>query len=204
MLLWQNDRLCSTILSTSTDTMITSSFAVYIEGLLDEQARGKWLKPGSKLMVRLEKVMSSTTLLKDIRQIFGQEQTSSLEAFHSLPNHFAPKTYSFSYRGQLCRTLLTVMHFNENAERAQKTTVAGKEKFGLYFPKWKKGGYVVRKLLGDPTFDYAADVVTEVLALCQSGDEDQPAYHIEEPLPLSSDFHHPDKDTAVAERYSRY
>jgi len=52
------------------------------------------------------------------------------------------------------------MHFNENAGRAQKYTESGQAIFGLYFPKWKKGGYTVRKLVQDPTFGELSEVKT--------------------------------------------
>lgn len=56
---------------------------------------------GSTLMIKLEKLVSSRYLVKDMKLISGKEPTASLEAFHCLLNHFAPKMYSFSYQGQL-------------------------------------------------------------------------------------------------------
>uniref|UniRef100_A0A3P9HYZ0 THAP-type domain-containing protein n=1 Tax=Oryzias latipes TaxID=8090 RepID=A0A3P9HYZ0_ORYLA len=66
-------------------------------------ARKKWLKPCSTMMVKLEKLAVTTYLIRDLKQASNREQTSSLEAFHSLLNHYAPKMYAFSYEGQLFR-----------------------------------------------------------------------------------------------------
>ena len=66
---------------------------------------------GSATTVKLEKLLLSRYLLKDMRQLSGREQTSSLEAFHSLLNHFAPKMYAFSYHGQLCRYFICIETF---------------------------------------------------------------------------------------------
>ena len=53
----------------------------------------------------------------------------------------------------LCyRVQITVLHFNENANRKQATTLEGKERFDVLFPKYKAGGYVVKRVKVDPTF----------------------------------------------------
>lgn len=41
--------------------------------------------------------------LKDVRQLSPEGQTSSLEAFHSVVNHFAPKMLHFPYEGMNAR-----------------------------------------------------------------------------------------------------
>ena len=68
--------------------------------------------PYEKLTERLTK----KSLLADIRQISGQHTTSSLEAFHSVYSHFAPKLLAFSYYGMIsrylfCNLLLMVIRF---------------------------------------------------------------------------------------------
>lgn len=54
---------------------------------------------GSKAAVKLEDILMSKYVLKDIRQLSSTFQTSSIEAFHSLLNHFSPKMFGFSYMG---------------------------------------------------------------------------------------------------------
>ena len=44
------------------------------------------------------------------------------------------------------------LHFNENSGRAQATTKQGEERYDVVFPKYKKGGYIVRKVTVDPTY----------------------------------------------------
>ena len=41
--------------------------------------------------MRLEELVTSKSLLKDIQQLSGHHQTETIEAFHSLVIHFGPK-----------------------------------------------------------------------------------------------------------------
>ena len=50
------------------------------------------------------------------------------------------------------RVQLAALHFNENSGRAQATTKQGEEQYDVGFPKYKKGGYIVRKVTVDPTY----------------------------------------------------
>lgn len=61
---------------------------------------------GSNAAVKLENIVTKSTLLKDVRQLSPQHQTYSLEAFHSLILHFAPKHTGFSYMGMYSRSVL--------------------------------------------------------------------------------------------------
>ncbi|KAI8493057.1 hypothetical protein Bbelb_290610 [Branchiostoma belcheri] len=49
--------------------------------------------------------------------------------------------------------ILVVMHFNENANRAQGKRRDGEDMCTLHYPKYKKGGFIVRKVLEKETFD---------------------------------------------------
>ncbi|CAL8351952.1 unnamed protein product [Boreogadus saida] len=62
-----------------------------------------WSLAGSMAAVKLEGIITRTSLLKDVRQLSPQHQTYSLEAFHSLILHFAPKHTGFSYHGMYSR-----------------------------------------------------------------------------------------------------
>ena len=50
------------------------------------------------------------------------------------------------------RIQLAALHFNENAHRDQAITKAGELRYDIVFPKFKKGGYVVKKVTKDPTY----------------------------------------------------
>ena len=50
------------------------------------------------------------------------------------------------------RLQLAVLHFNENSNRAQATTKQGEGRYDIIFPKYKKGGYTVRKVTEDATY----------------------------------------------------
>ena len=51
-----------------------------------------------------------------------------------------------------CRLQLAALHFNENSGREQATTQHREERYDILFPKFKKGGYIVRKVTVDPTY----------------------------------------------------
>ena len=44
------------------------------------------------------------------------------------------------------------MHFNENSKRKLAKTKLSMEQFAISFSKYKKGGYVIKKILEAPTF----------------------------------------------------
>ena len=50
------------------------------------------------------------------------------------------------------RLKLAALHFNENSNREQALTIKGEERYDIVFPKYKYGGYIVRKVLKDPTY----------------------------------------------------
>lgn len=43
------------------------------------------------------------------------------------------------------------MHFNENSDRSIATTQEGVERHCVKYPKYKKGGHVVKRIMEDPT-----------------------------------------------------
>ena len=52
----------------------------------------------------------------------------------------------------LHRLKLAALHFNENSNREQAVTKKGEERYDIVFPKYKKGGHIVQKVLTDPTY----------------------------------------------------
>ena len=52
----------------------------------------------------------------------------------------------------LCRLELAALHFNENSNRDQAVTKEGDERYDIVFPKYKKGGYIVRRVVKKPTY----------------------------------------------------
>lgn len=51
------------------------------------------------MVEKLEGIIHSRQMKKDIRKLSPQLQTANLEAYHSLINHFASKMNKFSYQG---------------------------------------------------------------------------------------------------------
>lgn len=59
--------------------------------------------PGSEAYEKLVDVLDNTTLIKAVKKSSSNGQTSCLEGYHSVINHFAPKMLAFSYLGMLSR-----------------------------------------------------------------------------------------------------
>uniref|UniRef100_A0A8C1UAT5 Uncharacterized protein n=1 Tax=Cyprinus carpio TaxID=7962 RepID=A0A8C1UAT5_CYPCA len=101
-----------------------------------DQRDKEWLEPGTVHTIKLESIVTKTSLLKDVRQLSPQHQTFSLEAFHSLILHFTPKHTGFSYLGMYSRLLLAALHYNFNANRETAGRSDGTEKFCMRYPRF--------------------------------------------------------------------
>ena len=122
--------------------------------ILDRSWRIKWIKPSTIASDKIEAIVLANTLQRDIVKLSPAEQTFPVEAYHSVINNFAPKILVFSYHGMYCRLLLAALHYNENVQRQQATTHTSAPQYNIKFPKFKKGGYSVRKVRCDSTFVY--------------------------------------------------
>ncbi|XP_062600016.1 uncharacterized protein LOC134261608 isoform X2 [Saccostrea cucullata] len=174
---------------------------------LDEAARRKrWLRPGTKVVEKLEAIITSRQMKKDIPMLSPDVQTSSLEAYHSVINHYAPKMNKFSYHGMQSRLLIAAMHFNENGQNLQATTKDGKPRYSITFPKQKKGDYTVKKIKTNNTYGYVESLMVE--ATSRVRDTPMPRCEPDEmpddPPPLCADFLHPEKDEAIDHHVTRF
>ena len=64
---------------------------------------------GTKACEKVLKIITSTYLRSDVRKLSSGMQTSSVEAFHSVVNHFALKLLSFSYEGMCSRYVISLV-----------------------------------------------------------------------------------------------
>jgi hypothetical protein len=67
---------------------------------------------GTKACEKLVDLLEKKQVVKDVKRLSPLRQTSSVEAFHNVIIHFAPKMYSFSYLGMLCRYQLVLVIYN--------------------------------------------------------------------------------------------
>ncbi|KAL3854320.1 hypothetical protein ACJMK2_013594, partial [Sinanodonta woodiana] len=104
----------------------------------ETNAHYKRLQSGTKACVKIEEVVLSKKLAKDITKLLPIHQTLNLESFHSVVNHFAPKMLAFSYIGMRNILHLAALNFNENANRPQVMTSSGTSRYQISFPKYKK------------------------------------------------------------------
>ncbi|XP_077970451.1 uncharacterized protein LOC120336592 [Styela clava] len=131
----------------------------------DEEKRKKWIFPGQRAYDELESLFDNFRFKKDIRKLSPLDQTSGLEGFHSLLNHFAPKmlssgTKEFSagefhkYNGGYVysRMLLAVLHHNANSGRPQAKTKDGCLQYEILYPRGKMGQHTVRRVRSEPCY----------------------------------------------------
>ncbi|XP_071843613.1 uncharacterized protein [Apostichopus japonicus] len=104
--------------------------------------RKKWLKPSTEACEKTVDIITNIGLQRDITKL-SYHQTSSVEGFHSVVIHFAPKMTHFGYKGMKSRLHLAALHYNENAQRAQSRCKDGRERYSVKFPKHKKGEYTI-------------------------------------------------------------
>nr|XP_055037185.1 uncharacterized protein LOC129424518 [Misgurnus anguillicaudatus] len=166
----------------------------------------KWFTPGLPAFNRIHRVLTNKRLLSDVEKLSPTYQTSAVESFHSIILRFAPKNVVFPYIGMLCRLYLAAMHFNENCERPQMTTVKGELIYRLSFPKAKKGGHVVKPVKTEATCCYALNMIQLVFDKIVQ----DPHPYITElkrvPVPpnLCATLDRPTKKEAVARHVSRF
>ncbi|XP_077561432.1 uncharacterized protein LOC144177721 isoform X2 [Haemaphysalis longicornis] len=167
-----------------------------------------WMTPGSPAFLKLQTIVESPSLLRDIRQLSPKVQTYSLESFNSLLIRFAPKSTAFSEAGMKTREKLAVMHFNENTARPQAVTAAGDGQFKVKMPKRRRGHYVVCPKKTNPTFGYVDELMVDVTRRCEACSHreslsivdsvPQPQHH------MTAAYPRPPKQQLIEARQSRF
>ena len=66
----------------------------------------------TKASTKISCLLTNPRLLKDIARLSPKYQTSSLESFHSVLIHFAPKSVAFSFNGMLCRLVQSAYFYS--------------------------------------------------------------------------------------------
>ncbi|XP_067299120.1 uncharacterized protein [Pseudorasbora parva] len=144
----------------------------------------KWLKQGTMVLYKVEKLLMNKRVLRDVEKLSHQHQSSALEPFHSVILRFAPKNVFFPFIGMLCRLYLAAMHFNENADREQAKNLEGKA---------GDEGYVddLMRLLFLDVFEDPTNYVKELR-------------EVPIPVPLSAQFDMPAKEELIAKQVSKF
>ncbi|XDV52549.1 hypothetical protein PO909_021269 [Leuciscus waleckii] len=68
----------------------------------------KWFHPGSTALNRLHRVLTNKRVLSDVEKLSPHYQTSTVESFHKVILHFAPKNVLFPFIGMLCRYVFSL------------------------------------------------------------------------------------------------
>uniref|UniRef100_A0A8C5BTL6 Uncharacterized protein n=1 Tax=Gadus morhua TaxID=8049 RepID=A0A8C5BTL6_GADMO len=181
----------------------TPAFSSCAHAPLEGDQRDKeWLEPGSMAAVKLEGIITRTSLLKDVRQLSPQHQTYSLEAFHSLILHFAPKHTGFSYHGMYSRLLLAALHYNYNANRETARRSDGLERYSVRYPRFRKGAWVVVPIKEKASYGYATSLIEALRESYMDSpkalQEVSPNLSACAPAPIAKSFQQIPKEEAVS------
>ncbi|XP_074641225.1 uncharacterized protein LOC141898974 [Tubulanus polymorphus] len=168
------------------------------------EKKKNWLIPGSRPADSVKTLLTSTRTVNKIMKMSPYGQTSDLESFHSLVNHFAPKMIHFSYKGMISRVYTAILHWNENSKRPQaRKWKTGELQYSIYYPKYKDG-YVVHKILQDATYSYIDQIVSQVFATAKVGPRKLVKNVIQVPPSLSANHNRIAKSAAIAAHKSRF
>ena len=50
------------------------------------------------------------------------------------------------------RLYLAALHYNSNSSKSQAVTKEGEHRYSILYPKYKKGGYIVRKIMRESNY----------------------------------------------------
>ncbi|KAK6490667.1 hypothetical protein HHUSO_G5273 [Huso huso] len=106
----------------------------------------------------------------------------------------------FSYKGMKNRLMLSALHFNENVWRKQAATRNRAFRYREEFPKYKKGAYIVKKVLTSHTYNYVAALKEVVIQMAKRQEKSQ---RREQPPTMSANYK-PDKQEAIENHISRF
>ncbi|XP_046863604.1 uncharacterized protein LOC124457386 [Xenia sp. Carnegie-2017] len=101
--------------------------------------------------------------MKSIHQASPVAQTSCLEGFHSVLNHFAPKMIHYSYVRMYCRHILASIHFNNNLRRDVEMKNDGTSQINEVYSQFKNGEGTVRDVRVKPKFEYVDELLDSVI-----------------------------------------
>ncbi|CAN7938451.1 unnamed protein product [Ixodes hexagonus] len=118
-----------------------------------------WIEEGTETYKKLESVVLSKHLLRDIPKLSSDEQTFGLEAFHGVLIHFASKSVGYRYDGLLARTYIAALHYNCNADRKVRLAKDGRDKHALKFSRARKQWTIV-PVMEDTKFGYIQKLLT--------------------------------------------
>ncbi|KXJ09634.1 hypothetical protein AC249_AIPGENE2225 [Exaiptasia diaphana] len=99
----------------------------------------------SEAYEKMYTALTDKKLTNAIKKASSKGQTSCLESYHAVINHFAPKMLPYSYLGMLARTIVAALHFNYNLRRDPKVDANGKTKLKVHYPKYKYGEGTVKE-----------------------------------------------------------
>ncbi|XP_043996833.1 uncharacterized protein LOC122844979 isoform X3 [Gambusia affinis] len=118
------------------------------------QMNRQWVENGSRAQKEIQAVVLSSRLLADVCQLSPPEQTSYLQSFHNVVCFFGSKQGHFLRPSLEARMILAALHFNENMAKEQARKQDRAQRWKVSYPKFKKGGAVVRPVKESDTYDY--------------------------------------------------
>ncbi|XP_064482742.1 uncharacterized protein LOC135395491 [Ornithodoros turicata] len=104
------------------------------------------------------------------------------------------------------RTLLAILHFNENSEREHTMTKEGEHRYRIKASKTYKGEHVALPIKEEPIFNYFHQLIDKAVDLCNEWPTFDAAFEANpdgNPLTLTESNPAPEKYALVAQRLHR-
>jgi hypothetical protein len=170
----------------------------------------EWLDPKSIAYRELQQIVSNPILVKAVRKLSPGGQTSSVESYHNIVTHFAPKRLHYFNASMRARIEISALHFNENSNKLQALTADNNKIHGVSYPKGRRGQPVVKRVTGPATHDYTKLLLAEVFRIRQQFPTLKKAlaavaeFHKGLPPPVCSKYKHVPTSELLEEFHCRY
>ena len=86
----------------------------------------------------LQDIVTSKTVLNDLKHLMQFSNTRALEIFHAVYNKWDPKSQDFSYLCIVMRSQLAVLDFNNVSGLEQARTKSGEKRYNVGYSKITK------------------------------------------------------------------
>ena len=137
--------------------------------LTKNQIKSKeWPSPNSNAFMVLQDIVTSQTVLNDLKHLTQLLHTVTLGIYHALYNKEAPKSQHFSYIGMVMRGQLEVLDFNSGSGLEQAWKKSGEKKCNLGFIKMWPSKWIKAKKDKFYLKEMVQETIEHAKYLCQS------------------------------------
>ena len=150
----------------------------------------------------LQDIVTSKTVLNDLKHLTQFWHTGALEIFHTIYNKWASKSQHFSYLGMVIRSQLAVLNFNSANGLEQARTKSGEKKYKVGF------SIIIKEWLSKPVKakkdNFSLKEMVEETAECAGSKTTLPIPVIPNLLKNITNVQKPNKEEIIKNQISRF